>query len=170
MQSLLGGCGAVHVCDRIRLSGRQRREVRLPDHDEIEPNVASRLGCRFDDLRRHGGLGKVREPHYQAPTLLRREQCADRLQVVAFQALFAHICQLLNHLPQVGAAAMRQHPLLYSTPIGQQADAVSRPQRDFGKTERSVHGVVELGKTGNSRRASAAGINDQPDRLAALDL
>src|SRR5262245_41599076 len=70
----------------------------------------------------------------------------------------------------MSASAMRQHALLNSTPVGEQADTVSTSESNFRKAESSIDRKIEFAQAPDPRAHQPAGVNDQPDRLAAFDL
>src|ERR1700681_776542 len=68
------------------------------------------------------------------------------------------------------AAARRGESLPDPAPVGQHADAIARIQSHLRESERGVHREVELAQAAHSRAHQAAGIDQNPHRLALLDL
>src|SRR5437762_13549289 len=109
--------------------------------------------------------------------------------MVAFQRLFVNVRELLNKLTQMRTTAIGQHASLHLPAICEQPDPVSGIQSDLSQAERGIHGNIQLADRRawlastrnyarpsiltacrNARTHQASGINNQPDRLAALDL
>ena len=67
-------------------------------------------------------------------------------------------------------AAARGQALLGLAAVGQQGYTVAGMKGHLRQAERGVYRVVELGEAADARAQKAAGIQDQPHGLAALNL
>src|SRR5215472_509634 len=90
--------------------------------------------------------------------------------MIRFEFFAAHLGQSFEQRTQVARAPSRSQSLLYAAPVRQHGHAIARVQCDLRYRERRCDGVIELAESENSCAQQSPGIEDEPDRLAALDL
>ena len=90
--------------------------------------------------------------------------------MVRLCALGLNVREMLDDEPQVRAAASGRQVVLDAAAIRKQADAIARGQRHLGERECRVHGVIELGQRAETRPHQPPRVEDQPQRLTALEL
>lgn len=169
LHDFLGGDVAEHLARGGGTFAKKFAQLGLADHGEENEMAMGEAGDTFDHFGCRGGFGKIGEPDDEASAFLKSEQRFGGALVIGFEFFAFHLCESFKERADVARSAAGGKALLDAAAVGEHGDAIAGIESDLRERERGGRGVVEFAETADTGAQQAAGVEDDPDGLAALD-